>query len=161
MTDAVVETVVVTDPTDDIDSLPEWARNSLKKANGEAATYRKQLRDAQDALGKAKTPEDIEAAVAEVKSQFEKASIESAREIAKLKHGLPEESMNFLSGTTAEEIDANAKALAALVGQVAAAAPKEEKLRGGLNPALAQETSGKFDPAALARDVEKNANRLF
>ncbi|WP_237530468.1 hypothetical protein [Streptomyces sp. SID3212] len=60
------------------------------------------------------------------------------------KYELPDELAARLRGTTAEELEADAKALQALL---APAAP--ESLGGGLNPS--DEDDGEMDPRALAR----------
>ncbi|WP_411089566.1 hypothetical protein [Streptomyces sp. 061-3] len=50
------------------DDLPDWARKDLTKVRGEAARYRTRLRDAEMKLGSAKSREEFEAALAEVKA---------------------------------------------------------------------------------------------
>ena len=107
--------------TEDVDNgeddskLPEWARNKLTKANAEAAKYRTELRAAEAALSSAKTPEEHEAALSELRNQV--ASLESAtlRSEAARKHNLPDELVARLQGSNAAELEADAALLAALV----------------------------------------------
>ncbi|MFF4244312.1 hypothetical protein ACFYY2_07530 [Streptomyces sp. NPDC001822] len=126
------------------DELPEWARKELTKVRGEAAGYRTRLRDAETKLGSAKTPEEFEAALADVKSQ--NAALERSLLVTKVasKYELPELLAESLKGSTPEELETHAKALQALL------APKTpESLGGGLDPS--DEDDGEMDPRKLAR----------
>ncbi|MFJ9158692.1 hypothetical protein ACIRPS_18035 [Streptomyces griseoviridis] len=126
------------------DSLPDWARKELTKVRGEAASYRTRLRDAETKLSEAKGPEEFEAALADVKAK--NAELEHSLVVGTVarKYELPDELAARLRGTTAEELEADAKALQALLTP---AAP--ESLGGGLNPS--DEDDGEMDPRALAR----------
>ncbi|KOG26814.1 hypothetical protein [Streptomyces viridochromogenes] len=126
------------------DELPDWARKELAKVRGEAAGYRTRLRDAETKLSEAKTPEEVEAALADVKSK--NAELERSLLVATVarKYDLPAELAGRLQGGTPEELDTDAKALQALLTP---AAPPS--LGGGLNPS--DEDDGEMDPRKLAR----------
>ncbi|MYT31741.1 MULTISPECIES: hypothetical protein [unclassified Streptomyces] len=124
--------------------LPEWARKELTKVRGEAASYRTRLRDAEAKLSEAKSPEEFEAALNEL--QAKNAELEhslTASSVAR-KHNLPDELAARLRGSTVEELEADARALAVLL------APKTpESLGGGLSPS--DDDDGEMDPRKLAR----------
>ncbi|MER8116280.1 hypothetical protein [Streptomyces sp. NPDC094031] len=126
------------------DELPDWARKELAKVRGEAAGYRTRLRDAETKLSEAKSAEEFEAAVTEVKQQ--NAALERSLVIASVarRFDLPEELAGRLRGTTPEELEADAKSLQSLL------APKvPTALGGGLDPSEGDD--GEMDPRALAR----------
>ncbi|MFI0985031.1 hypothetical protein [Streptomyces exfoliatus] len=126
------------------EELPDWARKELAKVRGEAASYRTRLRDAETKLDQAKTPEEFESALAEVKAK--NAELEQSLVVASVarKYDLPEALAGRLRGSTPEELAADAKALQALI---APAAPPN--LGGGLTPS--DEDDGEMDPRKLAR----------
>jgi hypothetical protein len=127
------------------EELPDWARKELAKVRGEAAGYRTRLRDAETKLSEAKTPEEVEAALADVKTK--NAELERSLVVASVarKYDLPEELAGRLRGATPEELEADAKALQALVTPAAPPA-----LGGGLTPSD-DEDDGEMDPRKLAR----------
>lgn len=128
------------------DELPEWAKKELTKVRGEAANYRVKLREAQEALANAKTPEEFEAATAELTSQV--ATLERSLLIGSVAttFKLPPELAAVLKGDTEDELTAHAKELAKFV-------PVEEDedvdLSGGLTPD--ERDDDPDDPAELAR----------
>lgn len=125
--------------------LPDWAKKRLTKANSEAARYRTQVRELEARLEGVKTPEEVEAAVAEIRAQ--NAALEAAivREKVARKHELPDELAELLKGSTEEELTAHAKSLAKY-----ATPHVPETLSGGLDPS---DNEGAFDPVALAREA--------
>ncbi|MFE2104314.1 hypothetical protein ACFXAF_00310 [Kitasatospora sp. NPDC059463] len=126
------------------DDLPDWVRRELSRTRAEAASYRTRLRDAEDRLTKAKSPEEFEAALAEVaakNAELEHAVL--AGSVAR-RFDLPEALAARLHGTTAEELEADAKALQALL-----APPAPSSLGGGLDPS--DQDDGEMDPRRLAR----------
>lgn len=131
------------------DDLPEWARKELTKVRNEAAGYRTRLRDAEDKLKDAKTPEQFESAVAEIKAS--NAALERSLLVTKVaaKYELPEGLAARLQGDDEAAIEADAKSLAALV-----TTPKStpESLSGGLTPG---ESDEEFDPVAAAHEAKK------
>jgi hypothetical protein len=130
------------------DELPEWARKELTKVRGEAASYRTRLRDAESKLSTAKTAEEFETALAEVKA--ENAKLERSALVATVarKYDLPEALAARLTGATPEELENDAKTLQALIPP-----PAPQSLSGGLNPT--DEDDGEMDPRKLARRVRR------
>ncbi|WP_371671233.1 hypothetical protein OG985_28600 [Streptomyces sp. NBC_00289] len=126
------------------DELPDWARKELAKVRTEAAGYRTRLRDAETKLSAAKSPEEFESALAEVKT--ENARLERSLLVTKVasKYELPDLLTESLKGETAEELETHAKALQALLDTKA-----PESLGGGLSPS--DEDDGEMDPRKLAR----------
>jgi hypothetical protein len=103
-------------PTDKWAGLPEefaWAKSAVESANREAASRRVALREAEDKLKDAKTPEDVQAAVKDLSTKASQLEAELARERAARKHGLTDDVLEFLTGTTEEQIEAQASKLAA------------------------------------------------
>lgn len=129
------------------DELPEWVRGELTKARGEAARYRVQLREAKEALGKAKTPEEFEAAVSELNEKIAAMEQTTLRNEVAADAKLPKAMWDRIKGSTREELEADAKALAALVVHEDSGEP--ESLSGGLDPS--SDDDGETDPAKLAR----------
>ncbi|ROR95510.1 hypothetical protein EDD28_0066 [Salana multivorans] len=131
---------------DPLSELPEWAQKEIKDLRTEAASRRTKLREAQEALSKAKTPEEFEAATSELAAQI--ADLEDAilrRSVAD-EHGLPADLADLLpKGADKAQVEAAAKALARYVPS--ARTPLEP--RGGISPGS---DAVRFDPAA---EVEK------
>lgn len=139
---------------DSVDSLPKWARDRLTKANNEAARYRTGLRDAEAKLAGAKTPEELDAAVADIKKENEKLARELAVSDLARKHSLPDDLAASLrlaaavEGVTPEQLDAQAKVLQKYV------TPDRDtpaSLSGGLDP-TDDET---FDPVKEAHAARR------
>lgn len=103
-----------TDPWEGIPDQFAWAKSAVESANREAAARRVALREAEEKLSKAKTPEEFEAAVNEIKTSEQKLTTELERERAARKHKLDDDVLEFLTGTTAEQIEAQAAKLAGL-----------------------------------------------
>lgn len=109
----------------------EDALAALAKVRKEAAATRLRLRDAETKLSEAKTPEEVEAAIEEIKN----ASANEARamlvENVALKHKLPDDLASALKGDTREELEAHAKVLA----KYAPVTDEDDpELEGGLRP---------------------------
>ncbi|MFI2673895.1 hypothetical protein ACH5AU_30805 [Streptomyces albidoflavus] len=130
------------------EGLPDWARKELAKVRGEAAGYRTRLRDAETRLEGAKSTEEFEAALTEVKQQ--NAELERSLVVASVarRFDLPEELAGRLRGTTPEELEADAKSLQSLLTPKAPAA-----LGGGLDPSEGDD--GEMDPRKLARRTRR------
>ena len=126
----------------ELDELPEWARKKLTKANTEAASYRTRLREAEARLSEAKTPEELDAAVADIKAK--NTELEHQLLVAQIahRHELPDDLAARLKGATAEELEADAKSLAKY-----ATGKPPASLAGGLDPT----DDDVFDPVAEAR----------
>lgn len=125
------------------DALPDWARKRLTRANAEAANYRTRLREAETRLEGAKTAEEYEQAVADIKTRNGELEQQLARERVARKYNLPDDLAGRLQGATAEELEADAKAL-----QKYAAPAEPVVLSGGLDPA---DGADGFDPVKEAR----------
>lgn len=147
----VEETEEVEDETEEVeepkpeDELPEWAREKLTKANAEAANYRTKLREAEKKLADAKTPEELEAAREEIRTESEQRERSLLIENVALLHRLPKELAERLRGETREELEADAKALA----KFADIDQDPGDLEGGLTPRDTDTESN--DPGELAR----------
>lgn len=126
------------------DELPEWARKKLTKANAEAANYRTRLREVEKKLEGAKTPEEFEQTVNEIKAQNAKLEEELLKERVARRFSLPDDLARRLVGKTEEELAADAKALQ----KYAVNPPATGDLRGGLDPSDEDEV---FDPVKEAR----------
>ncbi|MCP3755763.1 hypothetical protein [Streptomyces sp. TBY4] len=125
-------------------ALPEWARKELTKVRGEAANYRTRLRDAETKLSQATSPEQVEAALAELKSQNAELERSILRTSVARRYELPADLADALRGDDEKALEAHAKVLAKYVP---AALPPS--LGGGLTPDDGGE--GEMDPRKLAR----------
>jgi hypothetical protein len=96
----------------------------------------------------AKTPEEFEAAVSELKVQNEALERQILLSNVAAKYELPAALAKRLAGTTPEELEADAKELRKLV---APAAP--ESLRGGLDP---EDDPDDFDPVKAVQAARRN-----
>lgn len=125
--------------------LPDWARTELTKVRGEAANYRVKLRDAEAKLSAAKTPEEFEAAVGELRDS--NTALERKVLVSKVarKNALPDDLAELLQGSTEAELETHAKKLRKYAG------PKvpPDTLGGGLDPHDSDD--GEMDPRKLAR----------
>lgn len=128
--------------SEDEDLDPKVLRKLLADTRAEAANYRTRLREAETKLSGAKTPEEFEAALAEVKAQ--NAALERSVLVANVarEHELPSELAELLKGDDEESLRKHAKALQKFV-----TSDNPDSLDGGLNPGGVEE----FDPVAEAR----------
>jgi chromosome segregation ATPase len=135
-TAATTTTETTTDPYAGLPAEFAWLKNDLESTRREAAARRVQLREAEDKLKEAKTPEEVAAAVADAASKSAKLEAELARERAARKHKLDDELVEFLTGTTDEQIEAQAAKLAGLKQAPAATPPAvtRQEPRGGTTP---------------------------
>jgi hypothetical protein len=138
-------------PEQDINSLPEWARESLSKANREAAGYRTQVRELEPLAAKAKELEQAQMTeqqklseqLAAERETAAKATAEAIRYRVAATHHIGQEDFDLLGTGTEEEITARAVRIAARNAEIAAlqAAPRPpsserpiEQLRPGATP---------------------------
>ena len=103
-----------TDPWAGIPDEWAWTRNAVEAANREAASRRVALRELEERVKDAKTPEEFSTAIAAVKASEEKLALELARERAARTHGLSDELLEFLTAAEPEAIEAQAAKLASL-----------------------------------------------
>jgi predicted nucleic acid-binding Zn-ribbon protein len=119
---------------------------ALQKTRKEAASYRTKLRDAEDKLSKAKTPEEYETAVEELRSTNSK--LEHSLLVAKVatKYGLPEDLASRLSGDDQKALEEDAKSL-----QKYAKKSAETTGKGGLSPDDEKDPLAGLGPRELAK----------
>lgn len=132
------------------------ALKALTKTRGEAASWRTKYRELEKKLDGAKTPEEIEALVTEMKAESAAAEHALVVENVALKHKLDEDLTKILNdasaGKSREELEAHAATLAKYM-------PVEDEdpdLSGGLRPGSSDE---EFDPYELAREARKARRR--
>ncbi|MGW0861290.1 hypothetical protein [Streptomyces sp. NPDC002611] len=131
------------------ESVPsDVLRKELTKANAEAANYRTKLREVENKLSGAKTLEEFEAATTELRGQVEALERTILLNDVARKYELPEALAKRLTGTTAEELEADAKELQKLVAPQSA----PESLAGGLTP---EDGEDDFDPVKAARAARR------
>jgi hypothetical protein len=121
----------------------ERTRNALKKANKEAEEFRRRLKEFEDS-GKSEV-EKLTAQVAELTARAERAEADRLRTEVAIEKGLKPAQARRLSGTSREELEADADELLSLFG---ATAPSEEPGKG---PAAPPASEGRPDPVGRPR----------
>ena len=137
-----------------LDALPEWAQKEVKRGRNDAANYRKQLREAQEALAAAKSPEDFQAVTDQL--------VEAQKQLLIRDHteGLPKAlvTAEWVAWPTDEDgIKKVAEGLRQLVAEQATSGAKtggDPELRGGLNPNRTGDAE-KLDPAYWAKNIRR------
>ncbi|WP_457171509.1 hypothetical protein [Mycobacteroides abscessus] len=117
------------------DDLPDWARQQISSANQEAANYRVQLREANNALQSAQ--EQVASLTAE-KTQAVNASASIQTDFDKLVTAIKAEVPNdkifafakTLQGTTEDELTAHAAELKSIFGSSLGASPAYDPSQG-------------------------------
>lgn len=134
-TEATAEAPKEKDPYEGLPEEFAWLKDDRESLRREAASRRVALREAEAKLKDAKTPEDIAAAVADTTKRNAELEAEVARERAARKHKLSDELLEFLTGTTDEQIEAQAAKLAALRPSVTEpVTTTRQEPRGGVTP---------------------------
>lgn len=148
------ETEDPANPTDtgDSDLSAEDALKALKKARKEAANYRTRLRESQERLEGAKTPEEFQAAIDELAGQNKKDTVQLIRENVQLRFGLPDDLASTLQGETREELEAQAKVISKYL---APSSTEDPELGGGLDPT----TQGGHED--IVATVKRNRNSRY
>jgi hypothetical protein len=103
--------------TDRWEGIPDewaWTKGAVESANREAAARRVALRELEEQTKDAKSPEDYAEAVKTFNTKQTELETALARERAARKHSLADDVLEFLTGTTEEQIEAQATKLAAL-----------------------------------------------
>lgn len=127
--------------------LPDWAQTLVKNLRAENANHRTRATTAEQKLADAKTPEQVEAAVEEIKTENARLARELLVTRVASKHELPAELADLLKGDDEAALEAHAKTLAKYAGS-----SEPENLSGGLNP-----TGGDaFDPVKAARSARRS-----
>lgn len=127
-----------TDPWADLPEAFSWARSEVEATRREAGNYRTQLREAQEQLKTAKTPEEIAEITSAIEERATKAERATLIERLARTHSLPEENLEFLTGKTDEELTRQAEKLAKMSAGVVAEVPPvvvtKVPLSGGVTP---------------------------
>lgn len=136
------------DAVDKFAGLPEdmsWLRKGYEDRGTEAQQLRARLRETEEQLAGAKTPEEF----AQLQADATKRQAELERELAvnsaAREHGLSDDSLALLEGVPADKIAERAALLAKIAGGAKPAAPVVTKvpMRGGSTPGGdAQEPDG-------------------
>lgn len=136
-------------PQDEKPALtPEQLAKELADTRKEAANYRTRLRDTEAKLAEAKTLEEFDQAIAEFKSNNARLEREITVTRIAAKYELPDSLAARLVGDDEAALEADAKALAALVNNGRPAG----NLTGGLTP---NESDDDFDPVAAAHAAKQ------
>lgn len=138
------------EPEDEPKMSLEEALAELEKVRKEAAAKRVKLREAESKLAAAKSTEEIEALVDEMRTERETSERALIVEVVATKYNLPPELASRLSGSNRDEIEADAKALA----KFAAPPVDDDDPKGGLDP-HGEKDDLPDDPGALARRVNR------
>lgn len=123
------------------------AKAKIAKANDEAKNLRSRLRETEEKLKNAKSPEEVDEIVQQMTKDREAAEHALLRENVALKFKLPEKAHKRLAGSTREELEADAKELAELFGTDED--DEDVTLEGGLSPR--DRGSEDSDPRSLAQ----------
>lgn len=123
----------------------EQALAELARVRQEAASHRTKLRETEAALAAAKSPDEVEAALSELRNA--NAALEREITVSRVarKHGLPDDLAAALQGEDEAALEAHAKVLAKYVP---ASSEDRGEPRGGLDPTG---DDSKFDPVAEFR----------
>jgi hypothetical protein len=136
---------------DDSTLSHEDALKALEKVRKSEAKYRTRLREAEQKLADAKTPEEVAAAIDQIKAANASDARDLLVENIALRHGLPDDlgaALKSFNGNTREELEAHAKILAKYA--TVSNPPAPDELGGGLDPSDDGD-GGTFDPAEAAR----------
>jgi len=141
------------------EDLPEWAQKELARVRKEAADRRVKLREAEERLSKAKTPEEIEAATKELRESNEKLERELLITKVAKDFDLPDEIAARLVGEDEAALRKDAEVLKNLVVHRSPGkkADPPRNLRGGLDPSEQDNTPD--DPAELAKRYGRRFRR--
>jgi dsDNA-specific endonuclease/ATPase MutS2 len=107
----------------DANTLPQWARDAITKANKEAAGYRTKLAEVQPMADQFRQLEEaskselqrIQEAQAAAEKRAEQAAAEAIRYKAAATHGIPADHFDLLGSGTEEEITARAEKISTLL----------------------------------------------
>lgn len=154
-------------PPEGVDDLPKWARDSLTKANREAAEYRARVREfeqrEQEAAEAEMTElERMQAQLAEAKQAADLERAAAARYKAASEHGVPADYIDLLGSVPADEMSDKAARLGGLVKAAAEAdvlREEVEALRKG-SP-LRSRPVEQLRPGATPSDNEDEGIALY
>jgi hypothetical protein len=145
----------------DTDSLPDWAREKLTKANNEAAKYRTQAKANADAAKRLAEIEDanktesqrLSEALAQAETDRDSARSEALRLSIATTYGIDKADLVLLTGTDEETLTAQAERLTAR--------ESDRKKRGNHVPREGTNPSGTTSSTAdlFAAAIEQHLNR--
>jgi|GEM_PF-1785593 len=132
-----------------VDDLPAWAQARLRRLGNENAARRKANEELTAKLAGAKTTEEFEAAVTELRNA--NASLEREAKLATVAHThtLSAEALTLLEDVPTDKLEARAKALATLFGSPATTSRTPS---GGLVP---DDDDEGFDPVKAAAEARR------
>lgn len=140
---------------------PEDLRAALTEARRDAASQRSRRKALEESakelekrLGDMKSPEDVEALLQQIREESAAKERALLAENVAVTAGLPSSFAERLKGTTREELEADAKALAELLNPVVSKGTGGSDGRGGLDPSAKADAD--FDPVA---EVAKHSRR--
>jgi len=141
------------------EDLPEWARKELARVRKEAADRRVSLREAEERLSKAKTPEEFEAATKELRETNAKLERELLVTKVAKDFDLPDEMASRLVGADETALRADAEVLKKLVvvNKPGGKAAPPRDVKGGLDPSEKDTTPD--DPGELRRKYGRRNRR--
>ena len=122
-----------------VETLPEWAREAISKANKEAATYRTKVRELEPLASKAQELEAAQQTEAEriaarataAERERDEAKAEGLRYKAAATHGISEDYFDLLGAGDAETISGRAERVGGLLKENATLRAEVEALRAG------------------------------
>lgn len=138
----------------DVKALPQWAQDIISSTRAEAANWRTQLREAQTDLAKAKSPEDVEAALTAMSEKNKMLERDLLVERIAAKHGLPDDLKSRLKGDDEKALETDAAALAKFVPKPETERIDPDTLKGGMDPDT--DADANFDPVAVAKNARAN-----
>lgn len=134
-------------PTETPDQKIARLEKLLKEANHEAGKYRIRARETQEKLDASKSPDEVEAIIAEHKAELDKIARESM--VLRIGRDLPENWLKFVQGDTEDEI---ATSVAELLEGRASSAPVKRG-SGGLSPKVDDNPQDKLSPSERAARI--------
>lgn len=132
----------------DVEGLPAWAQSEIRRLRNEAAARRKANEELNTKLVGAKSAEEFETAVSELREA--NATLEREAALAKVAHAhtLSDEAMTLLEDVPTDKLEARAKALATLFGSPTTTRTPS----GGLVP---DDDDEGFDPVKAAAEARR------
>lgn len=160
-TAAATEAAATEEKPDPYAGLPEefsWMKNEVETTRREAASYRTQLREEQEKLKNAKTPEEVASILADREAVTAKLEREVTIERLARKFKLDDDKLEFLVGKTEEDLTRQAEKLSKLGGTVEPTPPPTVQvtkvpLSGGTKPG---DDAPALDGRQAWRDYRKN-----
>jgi hypothetical protein len=129
-------------PEPNVDTLPEWAREAISKANKEAANYRTRVRELEPQAAKARELEEAQQTEAEriaarataAERERDEARADGLRYKAAAAHGIGEDYFDLLGSGDEEAIKSRAERVGSLIkaqSEIAQLRAEVEALRAG------------------------------